>query len=252
MIVVSASRAAERLGPVLGSMIATLPVSTGPIYVFLAIDHGPLFISDSARMGVVAVVATVGFVAMHALIAQRHGTFLSWLGATSAWFVVAYLMQLREWSFFEGCALFAITFVAGIWGLRRYVVDIKPPPLPRVRFDLALRSCLVAGVVIATTIASNARGPSATGTLATYPVVFTSLVLILQPRCGGPFTSALLVNSLKGLIGFGAGLATIHLAAACMNSAPALLLALAVAVSWNYGLFRLRARPRQKVEHSLR
>lgn len=242
VIVVSASRATERLGPVLGSMIATLPVSTGPIYVFLAIDHGPQFISDSAGMGVIAVVATVAFVAIHSLIAQRHGTFLSWLGATSAWFVVAYLLQLREWTFIEACAVFALTFAAGIFGLRRFVVEVKAPPLPRVRFDLALRSALVASVVIATTVASNVLGPASTGTLATYPIVFTSLVLILQPRCGGPFTSALLVNSLKGLLGFGAALATIHLAAARMSSAPALLLALAVAVSWNYGLYRLRGR----------
>lgn len=242
MVVVSASRATERLGPFLGSMIATLPVSTGPIYVFLAIDHGAAFISDSARMGVTAVPATVAFVAAHAVVAQRHGTFASWLAATGSWWAVAALLQLREWTFLEGCALFAVTFAVGIRVLRRFVVEVKTPPLPRVRFDLILRSALVACVVIATTVASNALGPSATGTLATYPVVFTSLVLILQPRCGGPFTSALLVNSLKGLIGFGTALGVIHLAAARMSAAPALLLALAVAVAWNVGLFLLRNR----------
>ncbi len=228
-------------------MIATLPVSTGPVYVFLAIDHGAQFISNSARMGVVAVVATVAFVATHAFVAQRHGTFVAWLAATAAWWAVAALLQLREWTFLEGGALFAVCFAAGIRGLARFVVEVKAPPLPRVRFDLALRSALVAFVVVATTIASNALGPSATGTLATYPVVFTSLVLILQPRCGGPFTASLLVNSLKGLIGFGIALGVIHVAAAHMNSAWALSIALAVAVAWNYGLFLLRKnrdRPR--------
>ncbi|MEO8202589.1 MAG: hypothetical protein ABI630_01905 [Betaproteobacteria bacterium] len=242
MIVVSASRATERLGPFLGSMIATLPVSTGPIYVFLAIDHGPQFISDSARMGVIAVVATVAFVAVHAVVAQRHATFVSWLCATAAWFLVASLLQLREWSFVEGCLVFAACFALAIRSLRRYVVEIKAPPMPRVRFDLALRSALVAGVVVATTIAGNAVGPAATGTLATYPVVFTSLVLILQPRCGGPFTAALLVNSLKGLIGFGTALGVLHLAAARLGSTAGLLLGLAVAIAWNVGLFLLRHR----------
>jgi len=247
VIVVSASRATERLGPFLGSMIATLPVSTGPIYVFLAIDHGALFISNAARMGVIAVIATVAFLAMHAFVAQRHGTFVSWLAATTAWWVVAALLQLREWTFPEACAVFALTFAAAIRGLRRFVVEVKAPPLPRARFDLALRSALVACVVIATSAASNALGPSATGTLATYPVVFTSLVLILQPRCGGPFTASLLVNSLKGLIGFGTALGVIHLAAARMSSAWALSIALLVAVAWNYGLFltrKNRDRPR--------
>jgi hypothetical protein len=40
IVVVAASRATERAGPFLGAMIATLPVSTGPVYVFLALDHG--------------------------------------------------------------------------------------------------------------------------------------------------------------------------------------------------------------------
>jgi hypothetical protein len=242
VIVVSASRAAERLGPFLGSMIATLPVSTGPVYVFLAIDHGPQFISESSRTGVVAVVATVAFVAVHSIVAQRHATFLSWLSATASWFFVAWLLQLREWSLVEACAVFAVCFGVAIRALRRFVVEVKAPPMPRVRFDLALRAGLVACVVIATTAASNAVGPAAAGTLATYPVVFTSLALILQPRCGGQFTAALLVNSLKGLIGFGAALAVLSVASARWGSTAGLLLGLAVAVAWNCGLFLLRHR----------
>ena len=242
VIVVSASRATERLGPFLGSMIATLPVSTGPIYVFLAIDHGPQFISDSARMGVIATTATVAFVGVHALVAQKQATFLSWLAATCSWFVVAWLLQQREWTFVEACAVFFASFGLAIRALRRFVVEVKAPPMPRVRFDLALRATLVACVVIATTIAGNALGPAATGTLATYPVVFTSLVLILQPRCGGPFTASLLVNSLKGLIGFGTALGVLHLASARWGSTAGLLLGLAVAIGWNIGLFLLRHR----------
>lgn len=240
VIVVSASRATERLGPFLGSMIATLPVSTGPVYVFLAIDHGPQFISDSALMGVVATTATVAFVAVHAIVAQRHATFLSWLAATCSWFVAASLLQLRAWTLVDACAMFFACFGTAIWALRRFVVEIKAPAMPRVRFDLALRSALVASVVIATTLAGHSLGPAATGTLATYPVVFTSLVLILQPRCGGPFTASLLVNSLKGLIGFGSALGVLHLASAQWGSAAGLLLGLAVAIGWNIGLFLAR------------
>src|SRR5688572_7641634 len=160
VIVVSASRAAERLGPFLGSMIATLPVSTGPIYVFLAIDHGPQFISDSSRTGVVAVVATVAFLSVYAIVAQKHATFLSWLAATASWFAVAWLLQQREWSLVEACAVFAVCFGVAIRALRRFAVEVKAPAMPRVRFDLALRAALVACVVLATTVASNAVGPA--------------------------------------------------------------------------------------------
>jgi len=34
---------AERLGPTVGALVATLPVSAGPVYVFLALDHDTAF-----------------------------------------------------------------------------------------------------------------------------------------------------------------------------------------------------------------
>ena len=52
IFVVTASRATERADPFLGAMIGTLPVSAGPVYVFLAMDHGAAFISESARTSV--------------------------------------------------------------------------------------------------------------------------------------------------------------------------------------------------------
>ena len=238
---VAASRATERAGPFVGGMIATLPVSTGPVYVFLAIDHGAAFVSDSARMSVASTAAIVAFVAAHAHVAQRRGTLLSLLIATLAWFGAVLLLQLRDWSFVEVCTIYLVTFAAAIYGLRRYASVREIPPSPRARFDLVVRALLVALVVLATTAASHTLGPAATGVLATYPVVFTSLIVILQPRCGGPFTAAVLVNGLKGLLGFGVALAVLHLAAARMSAPAALVIALAVALGWNGTLYGLRA-----------
>ena len=46
--VVGASMVAERAGPAIGALIATLPVAAGPAYFFLALDHDAAFISNSA------------------------------------------------------------------------------------------------------------------------------------------------------------------------------------------------------------
>lgn len=248
-IVVAASRATERAGPLLGSMIATLPVSAGPAYVFLALDHGAAFISESARMSVAATAATAAFVAAHAVAAQRYATPACVALATLSWLAVALALQLREWSFVEACLLYASSFLVAILTLRRYAVVVEAPAVPKARFDLALRALLVAGVVVATNFASHAFGPAMAGVLATYPVVFTSLVLILQPRCGGRFTASVLVNGLKGLLGFGLALAVLHLAAARMSATAALLIALGVSLGWNSALlartrFRRAAAPR--------
>ena len=44
--VVTASVVTERSGPVIGALIATLPISAGPSYVFLALDHDAAFIAE--------------------------------------------------------------------------------------------------------------------------------------------------------------------------------------------------------------
>ena len=72
--------------------------------------------------------------------------------------------------------------------------------------------------------------------LALFPAVFTSLILILMPRIGGPATAAVLANGQWGLIGFGLAIVVLHLIALPLGSAAALGLALAVCVAWNLGL----------------
>ena len=242
VIVIAAARAAERAGPFLGAMVATLPVSTGPIYVFLAIDHGAAFIAQAAIMSVASTAATVAFVAGHALAAQRFSTPGSLAIATLVWFSVALLLQLHAWSFAEACLLLAASFALAMRGLKRFAIAAAPGAGPGTRFDLPLRGLLVATLVIATSLASRAFGAEVTGLLAAYPVVFTSLILILQPRGGGAFASAVLVTGLRGLLGFGTALAVLHVAALRTNSAIALVLALVVAVGWNVSLALLRRR----------
>lgn len=246
VIVIAAARLAERAGPFLGAMIATLPVSTGPIYVFLAMDHGAAFIARAAVTSVAGTTAIVAFVAAHALAAQRFATAGSLALATLAWLCAALLLQLHAWSFPEACVLLAGSFALAVRGLRRFAVAVRPAAGPRARFDLPLRALLVAVLVIATTLAGRAFGPSLTGLLATYPVVFTSLIVILQPRGGGAFASAVLVHGLKGLLGFGTALAVLHLAALRIGAVGALLLALAVAVGWNATLALLRRSRRAR------
>ncbi len=46
--VLAATVTAERAGPLVGGLVATLPIGAGPVYVFLALDHDAHFIAQSA------------------------------------------------------------------------------------------------------------------------------------------------------------------------------------------------------------
>src|SRR5258707_394703 len=116
-------------------------------------------------------------------------------------------------------------------------------PRPRVPrppdrwYDIRLRASLVATLVATVVTLSKWVGPSVSGTIALFPVVFTSMMLILHPRIGGPATAAVLANSGWGLIGLGIAIAVLHLAALQFGSVVGLSLALATCVSWNLGLW---------------
>ena len=66
-----------------------------------------------------------------------------------------------------------------------------------------------------------------------FPVIYTSIMLIMHRRVGGPATAAVLANAVPALAGFGLALLTLHLAAVPLGSGAALIVALGVSVVWN-------------------
>src|SRR3954463_12084945 len=84
-LVVAVSMLVERVGPFLGAMVATLPISAGPALLFVAMDQGPAFLEASARAGVPAFAGTAVYAAVYAFLAQRRRTLISVGGGLAAW-----------------------------------------------------------------------------------------------------------------------------------------------------------------------
>jgi hypothetical protein len=114
---------------------------------------------------------------------------------------------------------------------------VKMPLITRRWYDIPLRASLVATLVAIVVTLSGWVGPNVSGTIALFPAVFTSMMLILHPRIGGPATAAVIANGGWGMIGFSIAIAVLHVAAVRFGSAVALSLALATCVSWNLGLW---------------
>ena len=113
----------------------------------------------------------------------------------------------------------------------------KMPLITRRWYDIPLRATLVATLVATWSRCRAWSARSISGIIALFPVVFSSLMLILQPRIGGPATAAVIANGLWGLIGFGIAIVVLHLVARQGNAPLALSLALATCVRWNLGLW---------------
>jgi hypothetical protein len=234
--VVVASIITERSGPAIGALVATLPVSAGPSYIFLAIDHDAAFIADSALASLPMNAATILMCLVFVHLAQRHRTPLSLAAGLAIWLLFAVLVRMFDWALAGGIALNVVALSICLPLVQRFR-SAKMPLLTRRWYDIPLRAALVATLVAIVITLSNIVGPRVSGVIALFPAVFTSLILILTPRIGGPAAAAVLANGQWGLIGFGMAIVILHVAAEPLGRAAALSLALAMCIAWNSGLW---------------
>ena len=238
---VTATFIAERAGPLVGGMIATLPISAGPAYVFLALDHGPEFLASAGLASVVVNAANCIYALVYAFLAQRYGLAMSMLPALAIWFIAAALMRTVTWSTSNAILLNIVVFAACI-SLGNRLRHARMPLATRRWYDMPLRTALVAALVAVVVGISERAGPFNTGTLAVFPVVLSSLILILHPRMGGPASAAVLANTMLGLVGFSAACLTVHLAVLPLGTVGGLTLALVVSIVCNFAFWIIRRR----------
>ena len=240
-IVVAAARATERAGPLLGALIVTLPISAGPAYVFLALQHEPEFIAASA-LGSLAVNALNGvFGLVYAALAQRRGLFVSVATALAVWVILAAALRSVEWTLARGILLNVAVYAVCLPLAARFR-DAAMPIYRRCWYDAPLRALLVCAIVTAALALSTRVGPTTTGILATAPIVMTSMALILQPRVGGKVSAAVIANGLTGLVGFGVSLLVLHAAVLAFGNAAGLVLWVLSSMTWNLGLWAVWRR----------
>ena len=234
--VVAASIITERSGPAIGALVATLPVSAGPSYLFLAIDHDAAFIAQSTIASLPMNAATILMSLVFVNLAQHRGTVTSLTAGIAVWFVFAALVSWFEWTLAGGIIVNIVALAVCLPLVQRFRAA-KMPLITRRWYDIPLRAALVAVLVATVVTLSNIVGPRISGVIALFPAVFSSLILILMPRIGGRATAALLANGQWGMIGFGIAIVLMHLAVLPLGRAAALSLALATCVGWNLGLW---------------
>ena len=137
--VVAASIITERSGPAIGALVATLPVSAGPSYIFLAIDHTDAFIAQGALASLPMNAATIlmSLVIVHLI--QRHSVIVTLAAGISVWFLCAVLVRTFEWSLLGGIVFNAIALAIVLPLVQRFRVA-KMPLITRRWYDIPLRA----------------------------------------------------------------------------------------------------------------
>jgi len=237
--VVAATVTAERAGPLVGGLVATLPIGAGPVYVILALDHDAHFIAQSAVASLAVNAVNIVFAVVYCVLAQKRSLVIS-LGATFViWTALTTIVMTNYWSLGRALLINVAAIVVGIWVVQPYRHTRMQPQQPRW-YDYAVRALMVAVLVGIVVTFSFRIGSSGGGLLAVFPVVLTSIILILHRRAGGKPTAAVLANTPIGLLGFGIACMVLHLTAEPLGVVAGLSLALATSIGWSLAVLAAR------------
>lgn len=240
-VIVAASVAGERFGPFWGALIACLPVSAGPAYVLLALDHDAAFIAGSALNSCIGIAATWVYLVVFVRLGGRYGLIATFTGALAAWFATAGMIRSVSWSISGALICDGLVLALAVRLTPRPALTTPSVrPLARPWLELPVRALLVGGFVVLVATVSGIIGSSATGLAAVFPVAMSSLALVMARRFGMPGATAALAASVQPMGGIAAAFAVLSATATRLGEWPALALALVVSMAWPGALVVIR------------
>ncbi|MGU7782200.1 hypothetical protein [Burkholderia sp. PU8-34] len=199
LLLLTATMAARRWGEAVGGFLVSLPLTSGPISVFLALEHGSAFAAHATAGSLVATAAQAAFCIAYCRLATR-GWPVALAGACAAFSVVAGFLQ---WCVLPEIGLFIVTILAVALALNLIPnITARTGRLDPAWWDLPLRMALIAGLVISVTLIAPYVGPEASGVLASFPFMAIILAVFAHRMSGHAAAQQLIRGMAAGLVGF--------------------------------------------------
>jgi hypothetical protein len=225
LLVGGASLGARRWGPMAGGWIVSLPLTSGPVALFLALDRGPMFAAGAAHASLAGCLAIAAYCLAYARLAGR-GWVVALAVAATAWLAGALVAEATTTWLVLGSLALVVAATAGALALMPAPAP-RPSAAPTGRGDIVVRMAVGAFVVVGVTELAPLVGPTVSGLLAMLPIIGTILAVFAQ-RSGGPLEgSSVQRGILSGLFGTAAFLAVVAWTVTPWGVAPAFLVAIA-------------------------
>ena len=200
LLIGGASLAARRWGPSVGGWIVALPLTTGPVALYVALDQGNAFAAGAAKGSIAGLLGDATFALAYGWVACRAGWRVSAAWGLAAFVAAALVMQ-------PVLATPSVVVFATVAVGMAVCLLLAPPsrdpsaPAPPPAWDLPARMVVGTGIVLAITAAAGVLGPSLSGLLAAAPV-YVSVLAIFAHRLEGPDAAIGVVRGLQvGLFG---------------------------------------------------
>src|SRR5262249_37107932 len=243
LLIYVATIAARRWGQSIGGWLAGLPLTSGPVSVFLAIERGPEF----ARRAAEATVLGLAGVAAFCFAYRRAMPSLSPLTAVLLGVGAFILLTLGLAVVPPGLAV-ATTLSMSALGLTLATFGAPPPQFPAIpssRWDLPLRMVVATTMVLGITGGAAVLGPRWSGLLSPFPVFASVMTVFAHHSSGRSSAHGVLRGIIIGSFGFAAFFVVLALALKRTTIAVAYGLAAVAAVTVNGATLALLLRARR-------
>jgi uncharacterized membrane protein (GlpM family) len=199
LMVVLITIIAERYGTKTGGVIGTLPSTIIIAFLFIALDKGVQFASESVAIVPAEMGINLIFLLIFALLSQRK-IFIALTTSLGAWTILTILLFYSNLtSIFISLVLFVLCFALTflILDKKKKITSHSTIEVHYTALKLLGRS-IIAGTVIAIAVTFSNVGVILSGIFSVFPAIFLSTMIISLQEHGPHFTSAMAKGMIYG------------------------------------------------------
>ena len=245
ILIAAASLAGRRWGGSVSGWLVGLPLTSGPVAFFLAVDHGESFAAAAAIGSLAGAIAEAAFCIVYGWAVFRSSWVVALVWACLAFALVAFALQLLPLPLLP-VALGSFAILA----LTRHFMPRGSEPtgdgrLPR--WDIPARMVITTVLVVLLTEAAPLLGARLSGVLATFPL-YAAIMTVFAHRLQGAGAAVRVLRGLVvGLFAFCGFFVVLSAAIERIGVGPAFVAATVATVAIQGGSLRLMLASRARV-----
>jgi hypothetical protein len=224
-----ASLAGRRWGPGVSGWIAGIPLTSGPLAIYLALEQGAGFAAVAAAGILTGLIAVAAFCLVYARLAPRLPWSLSLIAALAAFAAATAVLQSGAPALPFTATAVAVAIVVALSLLPRTGRRAASRAAPL--WDIPTRMLIATVIVVGLTAVAPLLGARLAGLLAPVPVYAGLMTVFAHRLDGGASAVEVLRGVLYGVFGFGAFFGGLAATLTVAGIPTALLLAVALGLT---------------------
>jgi hypothetical protein len=201
LLILAASLAGRRWGESVSGWFVGLPLTSGPVVFFLALEQGSQFAASAATGCLTGAAAEAGFALAYAAAARHASWPLALAAGTGGFVAAAILLGMAAPRLAPLAALAALALSGALWLMPRGSAAVLTLPAAP-RWDIPARMLVATALVLGLTELAPLFGAQLSGLAATYPVFAAVLAAFAHHARGAAAATGVLRGRRVGLFGF--------------------------------------------------